>query len=247
MFNKNLLAHNRQRQHNIGLNDSEFIKFIIDDQLGRLLQINRQFNNILLISPLLCDYLTDNLRSSYESSNITLVELDDITTIHKTGFDLVIMPFALHWVNDVQKLLVIISSVIDERGIFAANFPGERSLHSLRMKLFELESEHIKTHTPHIIPFITLQHVPALLSHAGFSEVITDMEKIELERSNILSFMKMLKDLGQSNAMHDCVKYSINEAMYNKLRIAENNELFVDQVNLISLIASKTKNSIKLL
>ncbi len=246
MFNKNLLIHNRNRQHHIGLNNSEFIKFIIDDQLARLSQINRQFKNILLINPLLHEYLTHHLRASYRSSNITSIELDDITTIHKAGFDLIIMPFFIHWVDDVQKLLEIISSAIDEEGIFAANFPGERSLHSLRMKLFELESEYIKTHTPHIIPFITLKQVPALLSHAGFSEVITDMEEIELERDNILSFMKMLKDLGQSNVMHDCVKYSINKAMYKKLKLAENDTPFVDKVNLISLIASKKKNSIKL-
>lgn len=246
MFNKKLLTRNRFYQNSIKPGESELIKFIIDDQLDRLLQINRQFKNILLINPLLSDYLTDNLKASYGSINITSIELDDIATTHKTGFDLIIMPFFLHWVDDVQKLLALISSVIDAEGIFSANFPGERSLHNLRMKLFELESEYVKTHTPHIIPFITLKQVPALLAHAGFSEVITDIEEIELERNNILSFMTMLKDLGQSNAMHDCVKYSINKAMYKRLRSAENNTLFVDKVNLISLIASKKKNSIKL-
>lgn len=246
MFNKKLLARNRLCQNSIKPGKSEFIKFIIDDQLDRLLQINRQFKNILLINPLLCDYLTDNLKASYGSTHIISIELDDIATIDKTGFDLIIMPFFLNWVDDVQKLLTIILSTIDEDGVFAANFPGERSLHNLRMKLFELESECIKTHTPHIIPFITLKQVPALLSHAGFSEVITDMEEIELERSNILSFMKMLKELGQSNAMHDCVKYSINKTMYKKLKLEENNTPFVDKVNLISFIASKKKNSIKL-
>ncbi len=246
MFNKKLLARNRLCQNSIKPAESEFIKFIIDDQLDRLLQINRQFKNILLINPLLCDYLTDNLKASYGSTDITSIELDDIATVHKTRFDLIVMPFFIHWVDDVQKLLTIISSTIDEDGVFAANFPGERSLHNLRMKLFELESEYVKTHTPHIIPFITLKQVPALLSHAGFSEVITDMEEIELERSNILSFMKMLKDLGQSNAMHDCVKYSINKTMYKKLKLAGDNTPFVDKVNLISFIASRKKNSIKL-
>lgn len=246
MFNKKLLAKNRLCQNSISPSESEFVKFIIDDQLDRLLQINRKFKNILLINPLLSDYFTDSLKASYGSINITSIELDDITTIHKTGFDLIVMPFFIHWVDDVQKLLELISLVIDEDGIFAANFPGERSLHNLRMKLFELESDCMKTHTPHIIPFITLKQVPALLSQAGFSEVITDIEEIELERNNILSFMKMLKNLGQSNAMHDCVKYSINKTMYQNLKLAENNKPFVDKVNLISFIASKKKNSIKL-
>ena len=57
--------------------------------------------------------------------------------------------------------------------------------------------------------------------------------------------MKDLKNFGESNIICNRTNYSITKSIYRSLENYSDNS-FLDQVNLISLISSPTKNSIKL-
>ena len=84
-----------------------------------------------------------------------------------------------------------------------------------------------------------------LLQQAGFAENIIDMETLELEHDSALDLMKMLQNIGESNALQCSISYSINKKMYEELKQPAE-KLFTDQINLITFVSTPTKSSIKL-
>lgn len=222
--------------------------------------IDKSFFDILEVSAK-CGYLTKLLKNTYQDAKITATDmssllLDSFEHEHKLlvdeedlkfpecSFDLIVYSLGLHWVNDVQRFLFNIKRFLKSDGIFIGNFVGGNSLKNLRKLLIELEiASHFK-HSPHISPFIHFDHVPTLLSQAGFSEVIVDCENIELGFDNPLILMREIKNIGESNSLVHRHNYAISKKMFHLLLDYEDN--FEDNITLISFIASPVKNSIKL-
>ena len=245
MFNTRTIERNREKSRK-NLHKSPFHQFIYEDLLDRLEPIDRKFNNILLINPILKSILATTLNKKYPNHTLTIIESTQQIALIKQKFDLVVFPFGLHWVSDVQGFLKQICEILESTGIFICNFPGGGTLGNLRRKLIELESQTSGMHVPHISPFIPFEHMTPLLGQAGFTENIIDMESLELEYNNPLSLMKAVKAAGESNSLKEGISYSITKKMHRELKITHNKP-FADCVNLISFISSKTKRSIKLL
>ena len=245
MFDPYTVERNRNNSKK-NLHQSAFHKFICEDLLDRLEPIDYKFNNILLIYPVLEEDLVQSLNIKYPHHKLTIIHSEKQIEIIEQNFDLIIFPFGLHWISDVQSFLKQICDILEPHGIFICNFPGGGTLVNLRRKLVELESQTSGRHVPHISPFIQFEHMTPLLGQAGFVENIIDMEAIEVEYETPLLLMKALKNAGQSNSLKDGISYSITKKMFQKLQIAHDKP-FIDYVNLISFISTKTKRSIKLL
>lgn len=245
MFNINKLNNNRLKAKNF-IENSAFHNFLCDDLIDRLSQINKLFKHILLISPILESEIQKQLKQRYQdcsiiSQNIFENPILNISPPYK--FDLIIFPFGLHWVSDVQNFLKQIYNILNKDGIFICNFAGGGTLSNLRVKLIDLESKYSSMYSPHISPFIQFQHMTPLLQHAGFAENIIDFETIELEYDSPLKLMKALQNCGESNVIKN-IHYSITKKMYKEL--SHENSSFVDIVNLITCVSTPAKQSIKL-
>jgi ubiquinone/menaquinone biosynthesis C-methylase UbiE len=162
----------------------------------------------------------------------------------KKGFDLIVFSFGLHWINDVPNFLIKIKDLLNPEGIFIANFVGSNSLKSLRSQLIGVETQFSYPHSPHISPFIHFNHITPLLQQSGFKEIIVDYEDIELEYKSPFALMKEIQNIGESNSLIKTANYSISRAMLASLRNAP--APFYDKINLISFIASRNKNSLRL-
>ncbi|QQV75218.1 hypothetical protein H6P87_00767 [Rickettsia tillamookensis] len=160
------------------------------------------------------------------------------------SFDLIIYSLGLHWINDVQSFLSNIRKFLKPEGIFIGNFVGGNSLKNLRKSLIDAEIASGFKHSPHISPFIHFDHVPMLLSQAGFAEVIVDYENIELKFDNPLALMREVKNIGESNSLNASHNYAISKRMFSLLQNYTNG--FEDNITLISFIASPNKNNIRL-
>ncbi|WP_371920393.1 palindromic element RPE1 domain-containing protein [Rickettsia sp. TH2014] len=169
---------------------------------------------------------------------------DEDLEFPKDSFDLIIYSLGLHWINDVQSFLSNIRTFLKPDGIFIGNFVGGNSLKNLRKSLIDAETASGFKHSPHISSFIHFDHVPMLLSQAGFAEVIVDYENIELKFDNPLALMKEIKNIGESNSLNASHNYAISKKMFSLLQNYTNG--FEDNINLISFIASSNKNSIRL-
>lgn len=239
MFDSRKLSANKDRAKN-ALKNSDFFQFTHQDLIDRLSLIDKSFKKILILKPAIEELLTRPLKKANRNCTIKIAEdfnIDD------DNFDLIIFPFGLHWIVDVQNFLSHAKNALNKDGIFICNFPGGGTLQNLRHLLVELELKHNSSHAPHISPFIRFEQMTPLLKQAGFVENIIDHQNIEIEAPSALRFMQALKNLGESNALQDQITYSINKQMLHELR--NNNSLFIDHINLITFIASPAKGSIK--
>ena len=244
MFDIKKLELNRTKAKDF-IQTSPFHQFIQTDILDRLEPIEKNFKEILIINPIIEEMLILHLRKLSPEHNLTISGADQNIDYPADKFDLIIFPFGLHWVNNLQAFLVKIHQILHRNGIFICNFPGGGSLMQLRRTLVEVESAYSISHAPHISPFIQFEQVSPLLQHAGFAENIIDMESVELEYESPLSLMLALKNAAESNVLTDGVSYSITKKMYQALKQTTHN-LFTDRINLITFLSSPSKNSIKL-
>ncbi|HJD60281.1 MAG TPA: methyltransferase domain-containing protein [Rickettsia endosymbiont of Omalisus fontisbellaquei] len=228
--------------------------------MDRLRMVDKNFDSILEISAK-CGYLTNLLKTTYRNADITATDmspllLDSFEHNHKlliddedlefppNSFDLIVYSLGLHWINDVQRFLSNIRTFLKPDGIFIGNFVGGNSLKNLRKSLIDTEIASNFKHSPHISPFIHFDHVPILLSQAGFAEVIVDYENISLKFDNPLALMREIKNIGESNSLNASHNYAISKKMLSLLQNYTNS--FEDNITLISFIATPVKNSIRL-
>jgi SAM-dependent methyltransferase len=249
MFDRIKLKHNRQRYAE-SISSSSFRQFIGLDLLERLQNMDLQnYHNVLVIENNFC-LVKDFMPTLNKQTNITFVDDAEDITLEDNKFDLVIFIFGLHWINDIQSVLLKISKLLNNKGIFLANFAGGGSLYNLRKKIISIEHQHHMPHTPHIAPFIQFEYINLLLKEAGFNEQVSDMQKLGLERDNFILLMHFLKNIGEGNCIINDIHYSLNKRIYNELSVSlsseEKNDYIIDYINLISFVATKSKGVIKL-
>jgi SAM-dependent methyltransferase len=243
MFDLKRLQANRLKAQT-AIQYSSFYQFVCNDLLSRLAPIDREFNKILLISPILEEIFHKQLKNKYRECDIMSIDFQNMT-IQNEKFDLVIFPMGLQWVIDVQHFLKLIYKCMQPDGLFICNFAGGGTLSHLRRNLVELEEKFTRKYSPHISPFIQFEHLTPLLQQAGFIENIIDMETIELEYESALALMHALKKAGEGNALENKISYSITKKMHQCLA-KKPKDGFLDVINLISFISGPQKRSITL-
>jgi SAM-dependent methyltransferase len=223
--------------------ESAFYHFIAGEMQERLTSLAAPEASILFLD----DGLVDFFQGLWLRDKFVVQKIEHFIIGEDLGqqlFDVILMPFALHWVNDVVGFLCRVRNSLAPDGIFIANFAGDGSLNHLRQKLLELEGRYTQKHCVHISPFIRFDHVAGLLAAAGFVENVIDSDNIGLEHEVPLSLMRNIKLHGQSNALKSQSLYAINKAIYQELKAASQGP-FVDRINLVTIVAAVNKNRIK--
>jgi len=211
-------------------------------------QLKSQYKNAKIISTDISQKMLDSFehdkKSALDEENIIKYLPRFIPDFTGKYFDLISFSLGLHKINDVQGFLQQINYLLADDGIFIGNFIGGESLKGLRFKIFKAEEQAGTPHHPHIAPFIHFDHTVMLLQNAGFAEVVVDYENIDLEFASPLKLMQRIKQAGESNALLDRANYSLPKTVYRHL--SNSSEKFTDRLQLISFVASKSKNTIKL-
>lgn len=197
------------------------------------------------ISQLMLDCFEHNKKFAIDEENIASSLLKLAPHFTSKYFNLISYSLGLHKINDVQNFLMSVNFLLKDDGIFIGNFIGGESLKNLRFTIFDAESSLRLPHHPHIPPFIHFDQVAMLLQNAGFAEIIVDYQNIDLEFASPLSLMHALKNVGESNTLFNRANYSLPKSVYSILQ-ADNSSKFTDRLQLISFVASKKKNTIKL-
>ncbi len=259
IFNREKLTANRNKSVD-SIKKCPYFQQAAEDIMMRLNYIDKDFVNVLdlgcrsgCLTKLLAQRYkhaiiivadsSNKLLQSFGHAQKLLVDEENLK-IASGSFDLITFSLGLQWINDVQKFLLQIRFLLKENGIFIGNFVGGNSLSRLKKIFIDAEIALMRPTSPHISPFIHFDHVTPLLSSAGFAEIIVDYENIELKYRSPLEFIRELKNIGESGALNNKNHYAISKQMLAMLR--KGNIPFVEQINVISFIASPNKNSIKL-
>lgn len=259
IFDLKKLTTNREKNLD-SIKECVYFQQAAEDIIARLNYIDKDFTNILdlgartgqLTKLLVQRYKyaiiiaadsSNKLLQSFTHDNKLLANEENLN-LAPSHFDLITHSLGLQWINDVQKFLLQIRYLLKDNGIFIGNFVGGNSLKMLKKFFIDAEIAANRPACPHISPFIHFDHVTPLLSQAGFNEIIVDYETIELKYPRPLDFIRMLKNIGESGALMNQNHYAISKKMLSKL--GSDTIPFYEQINIISFIASPTKNSIKL-
>ncbi|MDR0296920.1 MAG: methyltransferase domain-containing protein [Rickettsia sp.] len=206
-------------------------------QLTKLLVQNYNYAIIVVTNA------SNTMLQSFEHTSKLLIDEENLP-FKTASFDLITFSLGLHWINDVQNFLLQIKRILKPNGIFIGNFIGGNSLKELRMRFIEAEIATNRPHFQHVSPFIHFDHVTPLLQQAGFTEVVVDYENIQLNYKSPLDFIRELKNIGESGALlqnsHNLISKQVLSILSNTI------PTFTEQINIISFIASPTKNNIKI-
>ncbi|XVN43619.1 MAG: methyltransferase domain-containing protein [Candidatus Rickettsia vulgarisii] len=206
-------------------------------QLTKLLAKKYKSAVVTAVNPL------QSMLKSFEHEQKLSIDEEDLS-FNEMQYDLISFSLGLHWINDIQKFLRQIKSMLKPDGVFIGNFVGGNSLKELRRKFIEAEISENYPHSSHIILMINFDHVTPLLSGAGFKEIIVDYDNIHLTYKSPFNFIKELKNIGESSILSRKSHYTISKRILSALKDDTSN--FTEQISVISFVASPNKNSIKL-
>lgn len=257
---KKILAHRNKAVATAP--NSEFFKYGANDIVERLKLLKKDFRHILNFQ---CKegYLFNLLSEHYPNAEIMIadnsqIHLDSIKHQHKqllpadlsdiqgfadsleSSFDLITFSLAMHNVNDIVNLLQQIAKMMTPEGLLIANFVGGSSFKNLRSAIAETEFKLGIQQRPHIYPYIHFDHLTPLLQQVGFKTIVTDFENVEFEYNSALAMMQAIKRAGESAGFAAPAHYTITKKMLQLL--SDNSAPFIDNVQLISFIASKSRN-----
>ncbi|WP_417462150.1 methyltransferase domain-containing protein [Kordiimonas sp.] len=192
LFDMRAVERNMARGARMG-SSFDFLRNEIADRMeDRLLDINRQFAEVLDIGG----------RFGLRPTQTTALPQDgDALDATPASFDLVISNLALHWVNDLPGLMVQCHHALKPDGLFMASLFGGDTLHELRHALIAAESEILGGANARVIPFADVRDLGSLLQRAGFALPVTDMDTITVTYEHPLKLMQELRGMGEANAL----------------------------------------------
>ena len=117
------------------------------------------------------------------------------------AFDLVVSNLSLHWVNDLPGTLAQILRMLKPDGLFLACLLGGATLHELRRAFMNAELAIEGGASPRISPFADVRDGGDLLTRAGFTLPVADLDTIRVSFAGALELMRDLKGMGEANAV----------------------------------------------
>jgi len=183
----------------------------------RLLDINRQFANALIICPLptithampalqkKAAQIATAAPSAILQPDIVLDEEQLDLAPH--AYDLIISIGSLHLLNDLLGALIQFHRALRSDGLFLASFFGGETLCELRQAFAEAEMACEGGISPRVHPFSALQTLGDLLQRAGFALPVADSDTLIVRYGEPLALLQDLRHMGQSNSLRERRKF----------------------------------------
>ncbi len=243
LFDRRLVRLNRKRSKK-NLHLYNFLYHEIAERIAEDLNFfNRDFEAILEIGSR-DGYLSDLVRKkknpkfifqseSYQDAATNLLMDDEFLCFKPASFDLVLSNLNFHFINLIPQFLLQVKQILKPGGIFIASFFGEENLKELSRILCDSENEIYGRVSPRMSPTIDIKTAANLLVKAGFSNSISDSEKIEVTYKDPMSLLQDLKMMGQGNALTKRSQQFASKRFLKK--ISENYEkLYSDEKGIVA-------------
>lgn len=200
IFDRKLLKQN-QKRYLSKFSEHNFLYHEIADRIVENLQFFlKTFEDCLEIEAR-DSYLSGLMLQEKNIKNVKTICDDDLSSLKKESFDLIVSNLNLHHINFIPQFLMEAKSLLKPEGIFVASFFGEENLPQLHKTISEVESEIYQGISPRMIPTIDVKTAAMLLQKAGFANPVSTLERVDVEYENPLKLLKDLKMMGQGNIM----------------------------------------------
>ncbi len=219
LFDRRLLARRRDR----AARDFPSYDFLharaADDLLDRVESVTRDFDVCVVlggggaigralndrpgarakINHLIETDLSPKMAGLSEHSAVCLDE--ERLPIAPQSVDLVISCLNLHWTNDIVGALIQINHALKPDGFFAGALLGGATLTELRQSFQKVADEDPAPRR--VSPFADTVDMAGLLSRAGFTLPVSDVDRVKARYGNSFVLMRDLRAMGETNALYD--------------------------------------------
>jgi SAM-dependent methyltransferase len=185
--------------------------FLAQDAAGHLAErmgaINRRFTDGLdihsraRIFPLLAPFAENWVRMGFGWNTPSVIADEEVLPFADGSFDLVTSVLSLHAVNDLPGTLVQIRRALRPDGLFLAAMFGGETLRELRNAFAAAETEILGGISPRISPFADVRDLGGLLSRAGFTLPVADVERTIVRYRDLARLFADLRALGETNVL----------------------------------------------
>ncbi|MBF8246693.1 MAG: hypothetical protein ISN64_01705 [Rickettsia sp.] len=240
LFNFKHFKRNKNFAKN-NIKKSNFYKIIREDLIKRVKLLQRNFDKILILDNY--DELFAKIIKKEINSQTIIFKFSDEIFEDNNIYDLIILPFSMHFINNLNQFLIKIRDLLTKKGVFIAKTLGEGSLMNLYRKFTDLETKYHENHSLHIVPPIKREVLIKVLQTMGLSNIVIDYEQIKINSISALDLIKKIKFLGDGNIMlkKDLSNLSIlNKKIYEQL--GNSDQKFLDSIFLLNLLFSKSKS-----
>ena len=144
----------------------------------------------------------DYLDSKVEFKSVRLETSEESLrgSLSDKRFDAAISCLGLHWVNNLPSALVQIKDSLRPDGFFIGAFFGGDTLQELRIACSIAEMEREGGVSPRTSPLARVRDAGSLLSVAGYSLPVVDVDTISIRYKSVAHLVEHLRRLGESNA-----------------------------------------------
>ncbi len=138
-------------------------------------------------------------RSVKEQSFNRIFAFFDKIPIRDNCIDLVICNFCINNIEDKKSYLSKLYDILSDDGLFICNFFGEQTLDELKFSFIEADEKFYKGSYTRIPKNIRMADFSNFISNIGFKEIVTEKVNYEIFYNNILSLLKDIRAIGESN------------------------------------------------
>ncbi len=140
------------------------------------------------------------------------------------SINLVFSNLALHWCNDLERVLHELRRVLAPNGLLLMTTLGLDTLKELRASWAQAD------HHVHVNRFFDMHEIGDAVLRAGFADPVIDMEMMCLTYADVAQLMRELKLLGAHNSTHGRPRGLTGKGRLHRLRQAYERFRTVDGV-----------------
>ena len=217
IFDHKILQNNRDRSI-ARFQNSNFIHQLVSDLiLEIILEQKPDFNNILEIGAM-DDSLSKKIKQKFPKSNLFSTEIspkwakldnssqkvimnDEFISFKENSFNLICSNLNAHFYNDLLGFFIQSQHCLKQDGFFIASFIAGNSFSLLKQIFNEIEIEKYQRFTPRFIPIADIKTATMLLQKAGFSDIISVTEEVNINYSDPKKIFLDIKNAAGSNIM----------------------------------------------
>ena len=168
-----------------------------DDILDRLSFIRRKFGRALLIGRFEAAW-RDRLLAFAQS--VDVIEADALLTLEPGAYDLCVAASGLETVDDLPNALLTIRFALGEDSLLIGAVPGGDTLPALRAAM-RAADEKMGAATAHVHPRIEPAGLTSLLTAAGFSMPVVDVDRVQVTYKDLRDLIRDLRAMGATNIL----------------------------------------------
>lgn len=168
-----------------------------DDILDRLSFVQRRFEAALLVGRMEPGWRESFLR---HVESVDVVDADALSSVEPASYDLCVAVGELDMVNDLPRALLTIRLALRDDSLFIGALSGGDTLPVLRAAM-RVADEQMGAAAPHVHPRIEPAALTSLLTSAGFSMPVVDLDRVQVGYKSMWDLVRDLRAMAVTNIL----------------------------------------------